>query len=262
MPYGFLNYIQRSLETDFKTVVEISPVIWFVTVLFLLTNSNGLHSYLWLPFIPLIVVLIVGTKLQVIITKLGLRILEKGDVVRGCPLVQPGDDLFWFDNPGVMLFLIQLVLFTNAFQLAFFAWSSYEFGFSNCFHKRPQDIAIRIFVGLVVQILCSYVTLPLYALVIQMGTRMKPTVFNQRVAKMLKKWHHTAHKETQQQGRHSESNTPTHGSSLIHLLHNSNNHHQFYDPESQHQVAESSTHRSAEHESASIELSPIRPAKA
>ncbi|KAG2320049.1 hypothetical protein Bca52824_013262 [Brassica carinata] len=276
-PYDFFNYIQRSLEKDFKTVVEISPVIWFVTVLFLLTNSDGIHSYLWLPFIPLIVVLIVGTKLQVIITKLGLRIQEKGDVVRGAPLVQPGDDLFWFDKPSFMLLLIHLVLFTNAFQLAFFAWSSYEFGFSNCFHKEPQNITIRIVVGLIVQILCSYVTLPVYALVIQMGTRMKPTVFNKRVSKMLNKWHHKAQEETKH-GRHSESNTPTHDSSPIHLLHNSNNrsvesfpnpssshsdhldHHQFYDPESQHQAAESSTHRSTSHESASIELPTIRPA--
>ncbi|KAH0863788.1 hypothetical protein HID58_080999 [Brassica napus] len=190
--------------------------------------------------IPL-VVLIVGTKLQVIITKLGLRILEKDNVVRGCPMVQPGDDLFWFDNPSIMLFFIHLVLFT---------------------------------------ILCSYVTLPLYALVIQMGTRMKPTVFNQRVSKMLKKWHHTAQEETYH-GRHSESNTLHHGSSPIHLLHNSNNrsgesfpnpppsshsdhhdHRQFYDRESQHQAPESSTHHSTSHESASIELPPIRQANA
>ncbi|KAF3497784.1 hypothetical protein DY000_02054713 [Brassica cretica] len=277
MPYDFCNYIQRSLEKDFKTVVEISPVIWFVTVLFLLTNLDGLHSYLWLPFIPLIVVLIVGTKLQVIITKLGLRIQEKGDVVRGAPLVKPGDDLFWFDKPSFMIFLIHLVLFTNAFQLAFFAWSSYEFGISNCFHKEPQDITIRIVVG--------YVTLPLYALVTQMGTTMKPTVFNGRVSKMLKKWHHKAQEETQH-GRRSESNTPypsrpttpTHGSSPIHLLHNYNdrsiesfpnppspNHHdhyQFYDPESQHKAAESSTHHSTAHGSASMELPPLRPANA
>ncbi|RID52097.1 hypothetical protein BRARA_H02719 [Brassica rapa] len=162
-----------------------------------------------------------------------------------------------------ILFLISLI----------FWHLQYEFGFSNCFHKEPQDIAIRIIVGLVVQILCSYVTLPLYALVIQMGTRMKPTVFNKRVSKMLNKWHHKAQKETQH-GRRSESNTPTHDSSPIHLLHNSNNqsgesfpnlrppshsehhdHRQFYDPESQQQAAESSTH-----ESASIELPIIRPA--
>lgn len=174
------------------------------------------------------------------------------------------------------------------------------------------------------QILCSYVTLPLYALVtqvlenisvtwmpdfgymifsffyivlnencVQMGSKMKPTVFNDRVATALKKWHHTAKNETKH-GRHSGSNTPfssrpttpTHGSSPIHLLHNFNNRsvenypsspsprysghghheHQFWDPESQHQEAETSTHHSLAHESsepvlASVELPPIRTSK-
>ena len=58
------------------------------------------------------VILIVGTKLQVIITKLGLLIQEKGEIVKGMPLVQPGDHLFWFGRPRFILFLVHLVLFT------------------------------------------------------------------------------------------------------------------------------------------------------
>lgn len=58
------------------------------------------------------VILIVGAKLQVIISKLGLRIQDKGDVVKGAPVVEPGDDLFWFGRPRFILFLIHLVLFT------------------------------------------------------------------------------------------------------------------------------------------------------
>ncbi|KAG5375484.1 hypothetical protein IGI04_040080 [Brassica rapa subsp. trilocularis] len=225
--FDFRKYIQRSLEEDFKTIVEISPVIWFVAVLFLLTTTHGLNSYLWQPFIPLVVILIVGTKLQMIITKLGLLIQEKGEIVKGMPLVQPGDHLFWFGRPRFILFLVHLVLFTNAFQLAFFAWSTYEFGIKNCFHKSTVDVVIRISIGLIVQFLCSYVTLPLYALVTQMGSKMKPTVFNERVAVALKSWHHTAKKQIKH-GRTSESTTPfssrpatpTHGSSPIHLLRN------------------------------------------
>ncbi|CAE5962819.1 unnamed protein product [Arabidopsis arenosa] len=270
--FDFRKYIQRSLEEDFKTIVEINPVIWFIAVLFLLTNTNGLNSYLWLPFIPFVVILIVGTKLQVIITKLGLRIQEKGDVVKGTPLVQPGDHFFWFGRPRFILFLIHLVLFTNAFQLAFFAWSTYEFGLKNCFHESRVDVIIRISIGLIVQILCSYVTLPLYALVTQMGSKMKPTVFNERVATALKSWHHTAKKQIKH-GRTSESTTPfssrpttpTHGSSPIHLLRNAphkrsrsvdesfansisprNSDFDSWDPESQHEAAETSNsnHRS------------------
>ncbi|XP_056862581.1 MLO-like protein 2 isoform X1 [Raphanus sativus] len=315
--FDFRKYIQKTVEEDFKTVVEISPIIWFIAVLFLLTNTNGLHSYLWLPFIPLAVILIVGTKLQVIITKLCLRIQEKGDVVRGAPVVQPGDDLFWFGRPRFILFLIHLVLFTvrfnilnrsvyysqrhditnlpsllqNAFQLAFFAWSTYEFTLKNCFYESDADVVIRIVVGVVVQILCSYVTLPLYALVTQMGSTMRPTVFNERVATAIKTWHHTAKKHTKH-GKHTESNTPytsrpttpTHASSPIHILNNRSvetfpsspsprysdrhDHHQFWDPESQRQEAGPSTHHSLAHESsekepvlASVELPHIRTTK-
>ncbi|EXB80098.1 MLO-like protein 12 [Morus notabilis] len=201
--FDFQKYISRSLEEDFKVVVGIKLVL-----------SSP-------------IILMVGAKLQVIITKMGLRIQERGDIVKGAPLVQPGDDLFWFGRPGFMLFLIHFVLFQNAFQLAFFAWSTYEFKIKSCFHSRSEDIAIRLSMGIIIQILCSYVTLPLYALVTQMGSNMRPTIFHDRVATALKKWHHSA-KKNKKHNRHSEGNspfssrpaTPTYGMSPVHLLHN------------------------------------------
>ncbi|XP_038902930.1 MLO-like protein 6 [Benincasa hispida] len=161
--FDFQKYIKRSLEEDFKVVVSISPPIWFFAVLFLLFNTHGWRAYLWLPFVPLIIVLLVGTKLQVIITKMALRIQERGEVVKGVPVVEPGDDLFWFNRPRLILYLINFVLFQNAFQLAFFAWTWKEFGMKSCFHEHTEDLVIRITMGVLVQILCSYVTLPLYA---------------------------------------------------------------------------------------------------
>ncbi|KAL7116350.1 hypothetical protein ACP275_04G236700 [Erythranthe tilingii] len=225
--FDFQKYINRSLEEDFKVVVGISPPIWFFAVLFLLFNTHGWYSYLWLPFIPLIIILLVGTKLQVIITKMGLRIQDRGEVV-GVPVVQPGDDLFWFNRPRLILYLINFVLFQNAFQLAFFAWTWYEFGLKSCFHEKVEDIIIRISMGVIIQILCSYVTLPLYALVTQMGSSMKPTIFNERVAAALKNWHHTAKKHIKQAKHHQHSGpttpmssrpaTPSTGMSPVHLL--------------------------------------------
>ncbi|XP_024028747.1 MLO-like protein 12 [Morus notabilis] len=170
--FNFHEYIKRALEGDFKVVVGISPTIWFCAVLFLLSNTNGWKSYLWLPFIPLIIILLVGTKLQVIITKMGLRIQERGEVVKGTPLVQPGDDLFWFKQPRLILYLINFVLFQNAFQLAFLAWTLYEFGIKSCFHENSEDVIIRISMGVLIQILCSYMTLPLHALVTQVRNKL------------------------------------------------------------------------------------------
>ncbi|XP_059455813.1 MLO-like protein 12 [Corylus avellana] len=211
--FDFQKYIQRALEADFKFVVGISPKIWCFAVLSLLSNAYGWHSYLWLPFLPLIVILLVGTQLQVIITKMGLRIQERGDVIKGTPVVQPGDDLFWFGNPRFLLYLIHFVLFQNAFQLAFYAWSVYAFGINSCFHKRTEDKVIRLSTGIITQVLCSYVTLPLYALVIRMGSSMNSTIFNDGVATALKSWHRKAKKKSKH-AHHSEANSP------IHLLHN------------------------------------------
>lgn len=204
-------------------VVGISPLIWFFAVVFLLFNTDGWYTYLWLPFIPLIVILLVGTKLQVIITKMGIRIQERGEVVKGVPVVQLGDDLFWFSQPRLILYLINFVLFQNAFQLAFFAWSWYEFGIKSCFHERTEDIVIRITMGVLIQILCSYVTLPLYALVTQMGSNLKPTIFNEKVAVALRKWHHTARKHIKQNKGFetplsSRPSTPSYNMSPVHLL--------------------------------------------
>ncbi|XP_041992486.1 MLO-like protein 12 [Salvia splendens] len=132
---------------------------------------------------------------------------------------------FWFNRPHLLLYLINFVLFQNAFQLAFFAWSWYEFGMRTCFHEHVEDIIIRMAMGILIQILCSYVTLPLYALVTQMGTSMKPTIFNDRVATAIRNWHHTAKKHVKQ-NKHSRAGTPTlsqpvtpsHGLSPVHLL--------------------------------------------
>ncbi|KAI3470456.1 hypothetical protein Pfo_027119 [Paulownia fortunei] len=216
--FNFQKYINRSLEEDFKVVVGISPVIWLSAVLFLLTYTNGWYSHFWLPFIPLIIILLIGAKFQVIIKKMGISILERGVVIKGTPVVQPGDDLFWFNRPGLILFLIHLVLYQNAFQLAFFAWSWYQFGYPSCYHENLEEMIIRITMGVLIQVLCSYVTLPLYALVAQMGSSMKPVIFSEQVVSALRAWHQTARKQIKQ-GRRSGSTTPLQGGmSPVHLL--------------------------------------------
>lgn len=62
-----------------------------------------------------------------------------------------------------------------------------------------------------------------------MGSTMKPTIFNDRVAAALKNWHQKAKEHTKHQhGKHSEATTPvssrpqtpSHGMSPVHLLHN------------------------------------------
>lgn len=138
---------------------------------------------------------------------MGLKIQERGDIVKGAPLVEPGDDLFWFNRPALLLFLIHFVLFQNAYQLAFFTWSWWKFHLPSCFHKNTTDIAISLSMGALIQVLCSYVTLPLYALVTQMGSTMKPVIFGDNVASAIRTWHQTA-KQRAKNGRPSENVSP------------------------------------------------------
>ncbi|XP_057873962.2 MLO-like protein 6 [Cryptomeria japonica] len=145
--FDFQRYIKRSLRDDFSDVVSISPPLWFFAILFLLLKRNGWFTFFWLSFIPLIILLIVGTKLQVIITKMALDIQDTNPVVRGAPVVNPNDQLFWFKRPRLILHLIHFSLFQSAFQLAFFFWAWYEYGLESCFHKQIANIVVRVSLG-------------------------------------------------------------------------------------------------------------------
>ncbi|KAF5181377.1 Mlo-like protein, partial [Thalictrum thalictroides] len=165
--FDFQKYIKRSLEDDFKVVVGISPLLWATVVIFLLINVNGWQALFWASLIPLIIILAVGTKLQAIITQMAIDIQERHAVVQGIPLVQVSDKYFWFSWPPLVLYLIHFTLFQNAFQITYFLWIWYEFGIKSCFHENFTLIIIRVTLGVAVQVLCSYITLPLYALVTQ-----------------------------------------------------------------------------------------------
>ncbi|GLJ51589.1 hypothetical protein SUGI_1096400 [Cryptomeria japonica] len=86
---------------------------------------------------------------------------------------------------------------------------------------HPPLLTILTTMIMRIQILCSYVTLPLYALVTQLGTNMKTTIFDERIATALKKWHQREKKNIRQK-RHDDlssgQTTPYEGSSPIHLL--------------------------------------------
>ncbi|XP_010550512.1 PREDICTED: MLO-like protein 10 isoform X2 [Tarenaya hassleriana] len=192
--FDFQKYIKRSLEDDFKIAVGISPVLWASFVIFLLLNVNGWKTLFWASILPVIIVLAVGTKLQAILTKMALEITERHAVVEGIPLVQGSDKYFWFESPQLLLHLIHFALFQNAFQITYFFWIWYSFGLRSCFHNDLNLAIIKLSLGLGALFLCSYITLPLYALVTQMGSHMKRAVFDEQMAKALKKWQMAAKK--------------------------------------------------------------------
>ncbi|KAL2895231.1 MLO-like protein 5 [Bienertia sinuspersici] len=181
--FDFQKYIKRSLEDDFKVVVGISPLLWASAVFFLLLNVDRWDSMVWLSFLPLIVILAVGMKLEAVITEMAVEITDRHAVIQGMPLVQVSDKHFWFGWPELFLYLIHYVLF------------QYEFGLRSCFHSNFPMTIVRVALGVGVQFMCCYITLPLYALVTQMGSTMKRSIFDEQTSKALTKWRKNAKKK-------------------------------------------------------------------
>ncbi|XP_065855571.1 MLO-like protein 8 [Euphorbia lathyris] len=199
--FNFQKYIKRSLEDDFKLVVGVSPVLWASFVVFLLVNVNGWQALFWASLIPVIIILAVGTELQSVLTQMALEIVEKHAVVQGMPLVQGSDKYFWFRRPHLVLHLIHFALFQNAFQITYFLWIWYSFGLHSCFHANFKLAMIKVALGVGVLFLCSYITLPLYALVTQMGSNMKKSIFDEQTSKALKNWHNAVKKRQAKGGK-------------------------------------------------------------
>ncbi|KAL2488848.1 MLO-like protein 3 [Forsythia ovata] len=209
--FNFRKYIQRSLEDDFKEVVGISPMMWLLVVIFLLVDVHGWNVYLWVSFLPLIMVLVVGTKLQVIVARMAVQLTDKNTVIRGTPLVQPNNKFFWFNRPQLVLKLLHFSLFMNAFEFSFFIWVTWQFGLKSCYHENVEIIVIRVVLAVMVQVLCSYITLPLYALVTQMGSQYKSAILERNTVHAIKQWHadvkQKRKKEPYSQSQHDDSTT-------------------------------------------------------
>ncbi|KAK9065721.1 hypothetical protein SSX86_015122 [Deinandra increscens subsp. villosa] len=235
--FDFHKYIKRSMEDDFKSVLGISIPLWMFSIVFLLLNVHGWHALTYLSFVPLVILLMVGTKLELVIMEMAQQIQDKATIVRGAPVVEPSNKFFWFNNPHLVLFLIHFTLFQNAFQMAFFLWTLYEFGIHSCYHESMVGIGVRVGLGVLLHIMCSYITFPLYALVTQMGSHMKKSIFEEQTSKAIKKWQKAAKERKrlrEQSGRGgdvsnsglimSPERTPSRSSSPIHLLHNQKHH--------------------------------------
>ncbi|KAF3337846.1 MLO-like protein 1 isoform X1 [Carex littledalei] len=188
MKFDFYKYMMRALESDFKKVVGISWYLWTFVMLFLLLNVNGWHVYFWVSWVPLVLLLVVGAKLEHIITELAHQVAEKHSVVEGNLIVTPSDDLFWFHRPKIVLVLIHFILFQNAFEIAYFFWILTTYGFNSCIMGKMVYIIPRLIISVLTQVLCSYSTLPLYAIVSHMGSSFKSAIFEEHVHVGLLGW--------------------------------------------------------------------------
>ncbi|KAB5534651.1 hypothetical protein DKX38_017737 [Salix brachista] len=172
LDYDFHSYMIRSMEEEFHRIVGVSVPLWGFVVAFMLFNVEGSNLYFWISVVPITLVLLLGAKLQHVIAILTLEtagLTEHSEVGK----LKPRDDLFWFKKPELFLPLIHFILF------------QWQFGYKSCFIRSHFLVYIRLVLGFAGQFLCSYSTLPLYALVTQMGTKYKAALIPQIIRETL-----------------------------------------------------------------------------
>ncbi|XP_028778260.1 MLO-like protein 1 [Neltuma alba] len=136
--FRFHKYMIEALEVDFVYVFGISWYLWIFVVIFFLINVNGWYTYFWIAFIPLILLLAVGTKLEHVLMLL----------VRGVD-ASNADDHFWFRRPSFVLLLIHFILFQNSFEIAFFFWTWLKTAYSPhaCVMGQFAYVIVRLVIG-------------------------------------------------------------------------------------------------------------------
>ncbi|XP_073054581.1 MLO-like protein 11 isoform X2 [Primulina eburnea] len=197
-----LCYMIRSMEEEFQSIVGVSAPLWGFVVAFMLFNFNGSEFYFWVALIPVTLVLFVGAKLQHVMATLALESAGISGSFSGSKF-KLRDELFWFNNPKFLLSLIHFTLFQNSFELASFFWFwvhplhtllscihlfLWHFGYNSCFLKNQSIVYLRLSMGFAGQVLCSYSTLPLYALVTQMGTNYKAALLPHSIRETMHGW--------------------------------------------------------------------------
>ncbi|CAL9763449.1 unnamed protein product [Musa acuminata subsp. burmannicoides] len=195
LSYNFHKYMVRSMEDEFHGSVGISWPLWVYAIMCIFVNIHGkssffhywLNIYFWLSFVPAILVVLVGTKLEHVIAQLALEVVGATDPCVGTQL-KPRDDLFWFGKPEILLWLIQFISFQNAFEMATFIWSLWDLSSQSCFMKNHFMVATRLVSGLLVQFWCSYSTLPLNVIISQMGSKFKKSLIAESVRESLHSW--------------------------------------------------------------------------
>ncbi|KAI9178014.1 hypothetical protein LWI28_021729 [Acer negundo] len=155
--------------------------------LFLLGITHVLYSCLAVALSMSKLVMLVGTKLEHVVSSMALEIMEQTGPATGTQ-VKPRDDLFWFRKPEILLRLIQFIIFQNAFEMATFLWSLWGLKERSCFMKNHYMITLRLASGVLVQFWCSYSTVPLNVIVTQMGSRFKKTLVSESVRDSLHSW--------------------------------------------------------------------------
>ncbi|KAE8683390.1 Tetratricopeptide repeat superfamily protein isoform 1 [Hibiscus syriacus] len=150
--FNFHNYMMRALEADFKKVVGISWYLWAFVVIFMLLNFVGKLPNLF------------EFSARVLFLDMHLSLDET-----------------W--NYGLLL-AVGTKLEYIITQLA----QEVQYDFHSGMMGQVRFIIPRLIIGVLVQFVCGYSTLPLFAFFTQMGSSYKKAIFDEHIREGLVGW--------------------------------------------------------------------------
>ncbi|CAH9081692.1 unnamed protein product [Cuscuta epithymum] len=90
---------------------------------------------------------------------------------------------------GLNIYLwLSFIPITNAFEMATFIWTLWGFQHQSCFVKNHSLLSLRLTSGVLVQLWCSYSTIPLNVIISQMGSRCRKALIAESVRESLQMW--------------------------------------------------------------------------
>ncbi|KAH7306863.1 hypothetical protein KP509_22G034700 [Ceratopteris richardii] len=192
--FKFHKFIMRAFEDDCKRVVGIGWKLWTYAVVWILVDIHGWESSWLVYLVPLIIVLLIGAVMQQIITHMANNILNKNAVIEGDATIMPDDRNFGHRRPRLILKAFHYLVFQNAIGTAFPIWAAVTFSAHNCLYNTTAIVGGAIVVRLVVQLYLGLFILPVYALISQMDSGFKKSVFSKEVNLGLSRWRMRAKK--------------------------------------------------------------------
>jgi len=190
--FNFFNELKQDVENEYMDLTGVSSWMWLV-----LSAQTIVKAYVmdlaWGTFVSIIIIMIVGSKLDRIKNKITAQIFKiadkdgngimdkaefdelkkvEGQILERLKQVEPE---FWMHNPGLILFMIRMVIWLNATEIGttlFYIVDSLD----NCYVLRRGWIWISVntFLTILVAIHCSVNVIPLYSLTSNLGSHQVP----------------------------------------------------------------------------------------
>ena len=202
--FNFFNELKKDIEHEYTELTGVSAWMWVVMSLQTIVKAF-LYDTSWGTYASIILIMIVGSKLDRIKAKIGLQIFKiadadgngemdnaefaelakvEGEILDKLKQVEPD---FWRRNPNIILVMIRLVIWLNSSEIGtslFYFMTYTDDGLDkNCYYLRRGWILIvfNTVLTILVAVHCSVNVIPLYALTSNLGSHQVPRPVNMAI---------------------------------------------------------------------------------